>query len=175
MIEAKFSKWRSWIERKDLPRCPGVYAIAHSSETLTGKAFVLCEEIIYFGMTNAVSGLLGRLQQFDDTIHGIRPLAHGGADRVRQEFSNYDSFVSQLYVAVAEFPCSPKAKQPADLRMMGEVARFEYLCLAEYRELFNDLPRFNNPKSPKYSKHGAASPKGHPSTLLPKISISKRT
>ena len=36
---------------------------------------------------------------------------------------------------------------------MGDVARFEYLCLAEYVEKFGVLPEFNNKKdSPKYSR-----------------------
>jgi hypothetical protein len=150
MIERKFSNWHSWSERKDLPRCPGVYAIARSSKDLNTKAFTLCEEIVYFGMTNSASGLQGRLQQFDSTIIGKR-LAHGGADRVRHRYSNYDSLVSQLYVAVADFPCDPKEKHPADLRIMGDVARLEYLCLAEYRECFHRLPAFNDSKAPKYS------------------------
>jgi len=152
MIERMFSNWHSWSERKDLPRWPGVYAIARSSKGLNAKAFTLRKEIIYFGMTNAASGLQGRLQQFDSTIIGKRSLAHGGADRVRYRYSNYDSLVSQLYVAVASFPCDPKLKQPADLRIMGDVARLEYLCLAEYRECFHRLPAFNDPKAPKYSK-----------------------
>jgi hypothetical protein len=153
MIERKFSKWHSWSERKDLPRCPGVYAIARSTKDLNAKAFTLREEIINSGMTNAASGLQGRLQQFDSTISGKR-LAHGGADRVRHGYSNYDSFVCQLYVAVADFPCDPKEKRPADLRIMGDVARLEYLCLAEYRERFARLPAFNDPKAPKHSKRG---------------------
>jgi hypothetical protein len=151
MIKRKFSNWHSWSDRIDLPRCPGVYAIARSDKDLNDKAFTLREEITYFGMTNAASGLQGRLQQFESTISGKR-LAHGGADRVRHGFSNYDSFVRQLYVAVADFPCDPKAKRPADLRIMGDVARLEYLCLAEYMEHFHRLPTFNDPKSPKYSK-----------------------
>jgi hypothetical protein len=155
MIERKFSNWHSWSERKDLPRCPGVYAIARSTKDLNAKAFTLREEIIYFGMTNAASGLQGRLQQFDDTIIGKRPLAHGGADRVRHGYSNYDSLVSQLYVAVASFPCDPKWKQPAVLRNMGDVLRFEYLCFAEYVEHFDNLPRFNDAKARKYSKREA--------------------
>jgi hypothetical protein len=154
MIERKFSEWHSWSERKVLPRCPGVYAIARSNNDLSAKAFTFSEEIIYFGMTNAASGLQGRLEQFDSTIIGKRPLAHGGADRVRYGYSNYDSLVSQLYVAVASFPCDPKEKGPADLRIMGDVARLEYLCLAEYKERFDRLPAFNDPKAPKHSKRG---------------------
>jgi hypothetical protein len=36
---------------------------------------------------------------------------------------------------------------------MGNVARFEYLCFAEFAERFGRLPRFNDKaNAPKYSK-----------------------
>ena len=112
----------------------------------------MCEPIIYFGMTNAIGGLAGRLQQFDDTISGRR-LSHGGADRVRHKFPGYAHLVPRLYVAVAQFVCNPASGLPADLRKMGAVARFEYLCFAEYAEKFGRLPHFNDKKgAPKFSK-----------------------
>jgi hypothetical protein len=38
---------------------------------------------------------------------------------------------------------------------MGEVAKFEFACLAEYAERFNRLPEFNDKtKSLKFSKAG---------------------
>jgi hypothetical protein len=132
-----------------------VYAIARSSRDLTDKAFKLREDIIYFGMTNAISGLQGRLQQFDNTISGKR-LAHGGADRVRHRYASYSRLVPRLYVSIARFVCHPASDLPADLRKMGNVARFEYLCLAEFAERFDRLPRFNDKaNAPKYSKRVA--------------------
>ena len=157
MVEHRFSTWYRWSQRKDLPRSefPGVYAIARSRGALTGAQFSLREDIIYFGMTNAVSGLQGRLQQFDSTISGKR-LAHGGADRVRHGYANYARLVPQLYVAVARFACDPVSNLPSDLRKMGDVARFEYICFAEYVEHFGRLPRFNDKKkASKYSKRVA--------------------
>lgn len=155
MIERRFDRWHQWNERGELPSCPGVYAVARSSKNLSGKVFKLREEIVYFGMTNAVFGLRGRLQQFDHTISGKR-LTHGGADRVRHSFSSYARLVSRLYVSVACFPCDPASNLPADLRKMGSVARFEYLCFAEFVERFGRLPRFNDKAhSPKYSKRVA--------------------
>lgn len=152
MIERRFSRWHLWTERGELPTCPGVYAIARSSESLGGRVFKFRDEIVYFGMTNAVFGLRGRLQQFDNTISGKR-LAHGGADRVRHGFSSYARLVSKLYVSVACFHCDPASNLPADLRKVGSVARFEYLCFAEYVDCFGRLPRFNDKaSSPKYSK-----------------------
>jgi hypothetical protein len=157
MVERRFSKWHAWSERAELSRCecPGVYAIARSKQRLAGQAFSLRKDIIYFGMTNAVSGLRGRLKQFDDTISGKR-LAHGGADRVRRGFPSYGRLVPKLYVSVAPFACDPASNKPADLRRLGNVARFEYLCFAAFAERFEHLPRFNDKRnSPKFSKRVA--------------------
>jgi hypothetical protein len=157
MVERRFSTWLPWSQRKEFLRsgCPGVYAVARSSKDLTDKAFKLRAEIIYFGMTNAISGLQGRLQQFDNTISGKR-LAHGGADRVRHGYASYARLAPQLYVSIARFACDPTSGLPADLRKMGSVARFEYLCFAEFVERFGRLPRFNDKtNAPKYSKRVA--------------------
>jgi len=132
-----------------------VYAISRSSKDLTDKAFKLREDIIYFGMTNAISGLQGRLQQFDNTISGKRR-AHGGADRTRYGYTSYARLAPLLYVSIARFVCDPTSDLPADLRKMGSVVRFEYLCLAEFFERFGCLPRFNDKaNAPKYSKRVA--------------------
>lgn len=102
-------------------------------------------------MTNAVSGLKGRLKQFDNTISG--KIGHGGADRVRFKYRNYKKLAQNLYVAVAPFKCDVASNEPRGLRRMGEVAKFEYLCFAEFVKRFGKLPEFNNKKSsPKYSK-----------------------
>jgi hypothetical protein len=157
MVERRFSKWLPWLQRKEFPRsgCPGVYAISRSSKDLTDKAFKLREDIIYFGMTNAISGLQGRLQQFDNTISGKRR-AHGGADRARYGYTSYARLAPLVYVSIARFACDPTSDLPADLRKMGRVARFEYLCLAVFVERFGCLPRFNDKaNAPKYSKRVA--------------------
>jgi hypothetical protein len=157
MIERRFSAWHPWSQRRDIAKskCPGVYAIARSRQKLTSRAFSLRRDIIYFGMTNGASGLQGRLRQFDTTISGKR-LAHGGADRVRHGYASYSRLVPHLYVSVARFACDPKSNLPADLRKMGNVVRFEYLCFAEFVERFKRLPRFNaKANAPKYSKRTA--------------------
>lgn len=154
MIERRFTPWRPWRARTELGelQCPGVYAVARTQDDIAGTQFEVCEPIVYFGMTNSVAGLVGRLQQFDDTIRGRR-LTHGGADRVRHRFPGYAHLTLRLYVAVARFPCDPGSGLPADLRKMGDVARFEYLCFAEYVEKFGRLPMFNDKKrAPKFSK-----------------------
>jgi hypothetical protein len=152
MYERKFSHWRSWRGRHELDALefPGVYVLARTARNLSGRRFKWRKEIIYVGMTNAASGLKGRLGQFDNTING--KTGHGGAERVRHKFPNYKRLVNRLYVAVAPFKCDAVSNLPKDLRQMGEVVKFEYSCLAQCVEKFGVLPEFNDKKkSPKHS------------------------
>lgn len=152
MYENKFSHWRLWRQRNELQdlEFPGVYVVARTTLDLSGRPFSWGKEIIYVGVTNAATGLRGRLKQFDNTIIG--KTGHGGADRLRYKFKNYKRLVNKLYVAVAPFKCDPLSGLPKDLRKMGDVVKFEYSCWAEYVEIFGVLPEFNNKKdSPKYS------------------------
>lgn len=132
---------------------PGVYAIALSADPadhIAGSAFSWRSDIIYIGMTNAASGLRGRLKQFDNTIVG--KTGHGGADRVRYKHRDYGILCQGLDVAVAPLKCDVTSNTPTDLRIMGEVAQFEYLCFAHFVELFGRLPEFNDKKEAlKYS------------------------
>ncbi|TSA58404.1 MAG: hypothetical protein D4R39_00670 [Methylophilaceae bacterium] len=64
---------------------------------------------------------------------------------------NYDELVGDLYLAVCPFECEVKSKKPEDLRIMGEVAKFEYMCFACYVEEYGELPEFNKPESKKFS------------------------
>jgi hypothetical protein len=142
----------TWADRdaSDQSRQPGVYVIAVTATPIRGRKFSWRRDIIYVGMTNSVTGLRGRLQQFDQTMSGN--LRHGGADRVRVRHRNYTRFTKQAYVALAPFSCTPGSTLPRDLKVMGDVARFEYLCLAAYVAKFDRLPEFNNRKTPKYSR-----------------------
>lgn len=152
MYDNRFSAWNPWPRRDETlgVSYPGVYVLAYSGRNIAGKPFSWRKEIVYVGMTNAVSGLKGRLRQFDNTILGKS--GHGGADRVRYKHRNYCSLVKRLFVAVAPFKCDPRSTRPKDLRIMGEVAEFEYLCFAHFVEKYGVLPEFNNKKaSPKYS------------------------
>ena len=154
MHENRFSTWIAWPERRALSdiACPGVYVIAHSKRDLAGQSFEWVREIIYIGMTNAISGLRGRLGQFDDTI-SRRRTSHGGADRVRFKHRDYDAFSAALYVAVAPIKCNPASNLAIDLRKMGKVANLEFQCFAEYVESFGHLPEFNDKVSaPKLGK-----------------------
>ena len=152
MYEDRFSNWRSWGKRDDHSDTsgPGVYVIVLSNNALAGRSFSWRRDVVYIGMTNAVAGLKGRLKQFDNTMRGKG--AHGGADRVRFKHRSYRTFRRQAYVAVAPFDCDPASNRSRDLRVMGEVARFEYWCLAHFADRFGNLPEFNDKKkAPKYS------------------------
>ena len=152
MYEEQFSEWLKWENRDSAVgiRNPGIYVVAISLNDISGTKFSWLPEIIYIGMTNSISGLKGRLKQFDNTIIG--KTGHGGADRVRFKYQNYDTSIKNLFVAVSPFECNVKSNHPKDLRVMGEVVKFEYDCFALFIELFGKLPEFNNKKqSPKYS------------------------
>ena len=149
----RFSPWIRWDDRNKLPdlKYPGVYAIAISEKALVGKRFSWVKEIVYFGMTNAVAGLRGRLKQFDNTLNG--KLGHGGADRFRHNYPKRTDLVARLFVAIAIFECEVNSDTPADLLVMGDVAKAEYECLAQYAKAFKCRPKYNDKKvSPKYSK-----------------------
>ncbi len=152
MYENRFTKWMRWTDRSlaEGIKYPGIYIIAITDEDLSGQNFLWTTDIVYVGMTNSLKGLKGRLQQFNNTITGKK--RHGGADRVRYKHQNYEQLSTNLYVAVAAFECDVKSNKPEDLRVMGEVAKFEYDCFAHFVELFGQLPEFNDQKrSPKYS------------------------
>jgi len=145
-----FSKWARWQERDTLDniKFPGVYAITLSDKDISGKAFSWRREIIYVGMTNAQGGLKSRLQQFDNTIKGKE--GHGGGKRVRFKYRNYKKLSPRLYVSVCPYKCNVKSNLPVDLRIMGDVAKLEYECLAVFVEKFERLPEFNDKeRSPK--------------------------
>jgi len=152
MIDKDFTKWTKWKERNSLNgiKYPGIYCISISETDLSEQDFEWISKITYVGMTNSKAGLKGRLKQFDNTIFG--KTGHGGADRFRFKYENYQDLVDKLYVSVCSFKCDVNSNAPEDLRIMGEVAKFEYDCFAEYVERFEELPEFNDKKkSLKYS------------------------
>ena len=153
MDTKRFSRWTRWADRDYLNdlHLPGVYAIAISKEDLSSKKFSWIEKIAYFGMTNAIAGLKGRLKQFDNTIIGKS--GHGGADRFRHDYPRYEDLVRDLFVSVVPFKCKVTSNSPADLLTMGDVAKAEYECFAKYAKAFKRLPKYNDKKnSPKHSK-----------------------
>ena len=149
----RFSRWKAWQARTELDRLhfPGIYALAISPVSLSDQVFSCTNQIVYFGMTNSVAGLQGRLKQFDNTIH--EKTGHGGADRFRHDYPKPKDLLHQLYVAVLPFECEVSSNTPSDLLTMGKVAMAEYECFARYAELFGHLPKYNDKKkSPKFSR-----------------------
>jgi hypothetical protein len=105
--------------------------------------FSLIKEIEYFGMTNQNRhGLMGRLNQFDNVINGKE--GHGGAKRFLNYYKNQKNWIENLYVSVNYIECDVKTLSPSDLRKMGEIAKFEYICNAEYYVAFKTLPKFHH-------------------------------
>jgi hypothetical protein len=148
-----FSRWAHWNNRDGLQglRFPGVYALAISRHDLSGKNFSWVKQVVYVGMSNAISGLKGRLKQFDNTIIG--KTGHGGAERFRRDYPNHKQLVPLLYVAVAPFECDVTSNASPDLLTMGEVAKAEYVCWAQFVRVHKRLPKYNDKKNaPKFGK-----------------------
>ena len=153
MDSSRFSQWKPWHARTVIEELnfPGVYALAISTEDISNNDFTWLPQIAYFGMTNAVAGLKGRLKQFDNTMNGKS--GHGGAERFRHDFPLPGQLFSRLYVAVIHFKCNVASNTPADLLTMGEVAKAEYECFAQFAELFGRLPKYNDKRnSPKFGR-----------------------
>jgi hypothetical protein len=147
----EFSSWSKWCERNNLQglQSPGVYAIALSKVNMSGTPFAWCEKIIYIGMTNSKGGLKSRLQQFENALKPCGG-AHGGAQRVHLKYPDYQSLNPKLYVSVWPYECDVQSNASSDLRIMGDVAKCEYECFAQFVDMFGQLPEFNDKKkSPK--------------------------
>lgn len=154
MREPRFSAWSRWEARGKLSDVdsPGIYVVAVDQRDLSGESFSWLDSVVYVGMTNSVGGIASRLRHFDGTISGRRNL-HGGADRFRFKYQSYSKLLPKLFVAIAPYPCDSSSNKPADLRIMGDVAKCEFECLARFVEVHGRLPQFNDKKaSPKYSK-----------------------
>ena len=146
-----FTPWAKWQDRNGMQnlKMPGVYALSITQKDIVQKPYSTVREIAYYGMTNSKGGLKSRLNQFDNTIKG-KHVAHGGAQRFLFKYPDYDELCKKLYVAVRAFDCDVKSNSPKDLRVMGEIAKYEYDCFAEYLEKHGSLPEFNDKKrSPK--------------------------
>jgi len=149
-----FTPWCKWkdyrVSFKEYLKYPGVYALA-VSENLEGKPFALFKDIKYFGMTNSQKGLDGRLRQFQNTIE--KGVGHGGANRFIAYYKKegrYKYFIDNLYVSIRPFECGLNWYKAEDLEIMGEIAQFEYYCIASYLREYKALPWFNDKQ--KYPK-----------------------
>lgn len=168
----KFSNWAKWDERevvlkmkvgkktisgKDLLKYRGIYALAISKKTdMTGKDFKWEKDIVYFGMTNSIKGLAGRLMQFNNTLRKKSGGGHGGAARFLPKNSSAkkrEGLARTLFVSVSPFFCSKPRQKPTtpnDWKLMGLVAQAEYNALAKYLNTYCRLPKYNDKeRSPK--------------------------
>jgi hypothetical protein len=148
----EFSNWRMWKDRNNLigkDKCIGIYCIAYSEKDISNNLFGWIPQIVYIGVTNSIGGLKSRLLQFHKTIEG--KLQHGGADRFKEGYRHLSSNVifSNLYVAVCPFYCNVESNEEKDFHIMGEVAKSEYVCFAEYVKHHGKLPKFNDKKNSK--------------------------
>jgi hypothetical protein len=149
MFELAFSVWSMWEDRNlflDRLEYPGIYAIAVSDQSLHGKPFDMIKEIRYFGMTNSVAGLKGRLNQFNNSLRDKKGGGHGGAQRFRYDHRDGDALARVLFVSVMPFECNVLSTAPNDLLVMGEVANAEFVAFAKYVEKYGQLPQYNNKK-----------------------------
>ncbi len=149
-MEGSFSHWKKWIDRNTIEGIdfPGVYALAISSVDMSDCSFAWQREIVYIGMTNSKGGLKSRLMQFDNTIHHKE--GHGGARRFLKKYPEPISLMERLYVSVCSQGRQLSWNSPLNLRLKGDVASYEYECMAEYYDEFGQLPEFNDKqRSPK--------------------------
>ena len=65
---------------------------------------------------------------------------------------SYEELVQKMFVSVWSFDCKVDSNKYEDLIIMGEVAKSEYKCFAEFVKNHKVLPEFNNKESPKFSK-----------------------
>jgi len=144
MTKVNFSQWVRWGDRDKIEgiKSPGVYALAVTTKDISKIPFDYIKEIKYFGMTNSGGGLKARLKQFDNTILGKE--GHGGGERFRYIYRDYEILIKKLYVSVFPIDCDIKSNRPDDLLKMGDVAYMEYYCFAKYAERFGGLPEFND-------------------------------
>ena len=176
-----FNKWvklakKRWdgnsVREKDFKEkmdSPGIYAIAYGKPDKTKFDFI--EKIVYFGMTNSIGGLKSRLRQFYNTIWKKKS-EHGGASRfcfffnVEKKIKD-ENWRKKLYVSIWPFQdcdvdkykngCIHTKKEDKKvektLHRMGEIAKEEYYCFAEYVKKWGHMPPFNDKIcSPKKEK-----------------------
>ncbi|MBF0261212.1 MAG: hypothetical protein HQL97_05135 [Magnetococcales bacterium] len=165
-LEERFSAWCHFDTKDELEniQCPGIYALAISRHDMAGKYFSFRDNIVYFGMTNSINGLKGRLQQFNNTLTGRKGPGHGGAARFLFDYDDTDNLEQWLYVAIWPFFINSdlskkyesiqdpdeREKLVEDYRTLGKVAEAEYLVIAEHIKLYGEVPKYNNQKkSPK--------------------------
>ena len=144
------TKWHMWSDRNKIANKnqPAVYFIAYSEENISDKDFSFIKEIIYIGMSISNNGLKGRLDQFEDAMKG-KDGVHGGAERVRLKYKNSEEFFKKAYFSAMIYKLSDKRDSSDDWRTKGDCVGHEYKSFADYMDIFNCLPEFNDQKRSK--------------------------
>ena len=137
-----FSPWFAWEDRSKVPlsKMPGIYLISITLKDLKGET-TKWEDVSYIGMTNSRKGLLGRWQQFFNSITGKR--GHSGGNKVYKNMGHYDDWDHKLFVSAMPIECNVKNPNNLDLIKMGWVAFLEYEAFAEF---YNHFPKKVKPE-----------------------------
>lgn len=142
--EMKFCPWFAWENRQDVPlsQKPGIYLLSITRRNLAGL-LPDWADVSYIGMTNSRQGLLGRWQQFFNSVRGKD--GHSGGNTVFADLGHYESWNKKLFVAAMPIECNVSVPTEQDLIKMGWVAYLEYEAFAEYHRHFpaRGKPRYN--------------------------------
>ena len=142
--EMKFCPWFAWENRKKIPlrEMPGIYLLSVTRKNLEGQSPEWAD-VAYIGMTNSRQGLIGRWQQFFNSVRGKN--GHSGGNTVFADLGHYESWKERLFVAAMPIECSVAAPTEQDLIKMGWVAYLEYEAFAEYHRHVRGRgkPRYN--------------------------------
>lgn len=140
----KFCPWFAWEKRGNVLLCkkPGIYLLSITRKNLEGLP-TNWGDVSYIGMTNSRQGLLGRWQQFFNSVRGKD--GHSGGNTVFADLGHYETWKKKLFVAAMPIECSVDPPTEQDLIKMGWVAYLEYEAFAEYNRHFpaRGKPRYN--------------------------------
>lgn len=142
--EMKFCPWFTWENRRKIPLCdmPGIYLLSITQKNLDGMSPEWAD-VSYIGMTNSRQGLIGRWEQFFNSVRG--KTGHSGGNTVFADLGHYETWNKKLFVAAMPIECCTSASTVRDLKKMGWVAYLEYEAFAEYYRHFpsRGKPRYN--------------------------------
>lgn len=142
--EMKFCPWFAWEDRRNVPQCemPGIYLLSITRKNLAGSQPDWAD-VSYIGMTNSRDGLLGRWQQFFNSVQGKK--GHSGGKTVFANLGHYESWNKTLFVAAMPVECNVASPSEQDLIKMGWVAYLEYEAFAKFNRRFpaRGKPEYN--------------------------------
>lgn len=145
LFAQRWAVLHSHYERVVDGRYPGVYVLACDIRDLTGQP-VKESDIYYVGMTQ--SSLRHRLDQFVRSLDGAD--LHSAGVRYHRDICHGIAYSTlshrpTFFLATVAIPCiaDKEARQPLDLRKLGEVARLEPYVPARIKEKTGNEPELN--------------------------------